>query len=571
MCIRDSIWNDWIYGRTVLPAETLLAFQQMIIDSSSDTIGLEIVDEFVECYGGSTATVLRRGLRPKKGTRIRGNSNAGTSVPAYAKNSPPWDPYLSEKLTRLAAGDSYDEAVRKAQEAYRTWIRGLITTKHNLAEWYRGMLACMDAGSSAVCSLQYNGNWYWASNNASNRAKFRAKRDSLVADSTSEANHLAASGVIFKSRRMTEYCDTIYINVPPGDQIAIEFPESVSSGMNCGNITVWEDTASSPPPNKWVRRRIWNWNNPGSYGYDPANRRRVITTPSGGTGRYFIHNDNKWGDYPITIETRQQILYTDSPSNIHTYANASFGWNDSSMLEFNDLLIGETWYVDNAGIEDFDLSMLPAFICPRGYGIGELMISMGEMGDNEFWRDMELWLNILDVPFPGQLHIIVEGAEFPDHILFIEGPGIYTVHLGQMGGFRKETCVYPVIIFQSDITVGASFAWDSWALRTLYDATVDIDEKSIEMKPQHFEIASNYPDPFNSTTIISFSLPEASQVKIDVLDVSGRLVFTPLSGGSFETGIHEAKIDMSSYVSGVYFVKISTEKYSAVERIMLIK
>ncbi len=247
------IWKDWTYKRTSLLAETLLAFQQMIIDSSNDSTGLTIKDEFVECYGGSTATVLRRGLKPKGETSITGNSNAGTSVTARASDKAPWDIYLRAKLDSLAAGHSYDDAVREAQETYRAWLIDQIPTKHNLLQWYRAMITCMD-GVAPACSTIYagDGKWYKQTNNAANKAKLIAKRDSVVADSTEEMTHADKSGLIFKKQKFATYCETLVVVVPPGDQIGIDFPDTVSSGMNCGNITLWEDTASSPPPNKWV-------------------------------------------------------------------------------------------------------------------------------------------------------------------------------------------------------------------------------------------------------------------------------------------------------------------------------
>jgi len=566
------IWNNTEYSRTDLMPETLLVYQQMIIDSSNDSTGLTIIDEFVECYGGSTATVLRRGLKPKGGTVIRGNSNAGTSVTAKASDSAPWDIYLGAKLDSLAAGHSYDDAVREAQEAYRAWLIDQIPRKHNLLLWYRAIIACMD-GAAPVCSAVYagDGNWYKQNNNAANKAKMIAKRDSLVADSTKEMTHAGKSGLIFKKQKFSTYCETLIVNVPPGDQIVIEFPDSVSNRMNCGNITVWEDTASSPPPSKWVRRKIWNWNNPGSDGYRTGNNRRVITTPTGGTGRYKIHNDDRWGGFTIGVEARQESLFANTMGNVMEYANVSFGWINGAMDEFNPLLISEYWYCDNAGLEGFDLFTMPGYICPRGGGVGELGVFMGDMGDNIFWRDMELWFVILDVMIPGPLEITVEGAEFPIHLLDIFEPGIYSVHLGDMSFGGRATTIAPFVSFYSDITMGPSFAWDSWALRTIYDISVGVEENRVKTVPQRFSIQSNYPDPFNAKTEISFELPETAQVRMEILDVSGRIVAVPLSGGLYEAGKHSRTIDMTRQSSGVYFLKISTDKYSATEKMILVK
>ncbi|RKZ32712.1 hypothetical protein DRQ33_05415 [bacterium] len=561
------IWDDVSYARRTLPAETLLTFQQMIIDSSNDSTELEIIDEFIQCYGGSTAVVLRNGLRPKGGTVVRGNADAGVSVPAYGTDAAPWDKYLDEKLQRLAAGDSYDEAVRKAQEAYREWLRNQLPRKRNLIQWYNDIIACMDAGTSAVCSSQYagDGNWYRQNNNPANRNRLAGKRDSLVADSTREATHADGSGVIFKKQKLSTYCETLFVNVPPGDQIVVRFPDS-ATGMNCGNITVYVDTASSPPPNKWVRVRIWNWNNPGSHGYTAGNERRVIN--SSGTGRYAIHYDNRWGTSTIEVESRQTVIYDESPSNVPDYANISFGWRDSSIAEFNPYLIGDYLYLDNAGLDGFGLEQMPGYICPRGFGIAQLDMFMGEMDNNIFWEDMELWLNILDVPVPGTLQIMAEGFEFPIHNIYIEEPGIYTAHLGSF--ITKDITVAPFLSLSGDSIAGASFAWDCWGMRTLYDATVHIDQK-VSVKPTALKIYPNYPDPFNATTLVTFDIAESGQIRAEVLDISGHIVSVPIAGGSYRPGTHKIRLDMSNFSSGVYFVRISDSKASVIERIILIK
>ena len=49
---------------------------------------------------------------------------------------------------------------------------------------------------------------------------------------------------------------------------------------------------------------------------------------------------------------------------------------------------------------------------------------------------------------------------------------------------------------------------------------------STSLVPENYELSQNYPNPFNATTKISFGLPEASHVRIDIYSVTGQIVRT---------------------------------------------
>ena len=60
--------------------------------------------------------------------------------------------------------------------------------------------------------------------------------------------------------------------------------------------------------------------------------------------------------------------------------------------------------------------------------------------------------------------------------------------------------------------------------RSLAETTLDAEE--IGPLPDNAFILFNYPNPFNSSTNISFALPEAGHVKLSIYDIMGRLVNT---------------------------------------------
>lgn len=87
---------------------------------------------------------------------------------------------------------------------------------------------------------------------------------------------------------------------------------------------------------------------------------------------------------------------------------------------------------------------------------------------------------------------------------------------------------------------------------------------------EDYKLEQNFPNPFNPTTTISFSIPSSSFVKLSVFDIAGREVSTllneKLSAGSFEYNFNASELP-----SGVYFYKLSTNEFSEVKRMMLVK
>ncbi|MEO6695085.1 MAG: T9SS type A sorting domain-containing protein [Ignavibacteria bacterium] len=88
--------------------------------------------------------------------------------------------------------------------------------------------------------------------------------------------------------------------------------------------------------------------------------------------------------------------------------------------------------------------------------------------------------------------------------------------------------------------------------------------------PEKYLLKQNFPNPFNPTTKIRYELPLSSAVTIKVYDVLGNEIrsFTNLQQNA---GIYEFEFEGSSLSSGIYFYRLSTEKFSETKSMMLIK
>ncbi|MFA6619081.1 MAG: C25 family cysteine peptidase [Candidatus Neomarinimicrobiota bacterium] len=88
--------------------------------------------------------------------------------------------------------------------------------------------------------------------------------------------------------------------------------------------------------------------------------------------------------------------------------------------------------------------------------------------------------------------------------------------------------------------------------------------------PEVFELGAPYPNPFNPVITIPYSLPEESLIKINIYDISGRKVRTLLNSTQI-AGNYSIRFDAINLASGVYFIKLHSSSYNAVEKIMLLK
>ena len=88
--------------------------------------------------------------------------------------------------------------------------------------------------------------------------------------------------------------------------------------------------------------------------------------------------------------------------------------------------------------------------------------------------------------------------------------------------------------------------------------------------PHSVELYQNYPNPFNPITTVEFALPEPQNIKLQIFDISGRLVETLINGYK-EAGNWAVKWDGSRYSSGIYICKLQASNNFLSRKIVLMK
>ncbi|NGP88934.1 FG-GAP-like repeat-containing protein [Fodinibius halophilus] len=88
--------------------------------------------------------------------------------------------------------------------------------------------------------------------------------------------------------------------------------------------------------------------------------------------------------------------------------------------------------------------------------------------------------------------------------------------------------------------------------------------------PDSFKLKQNYPNPFNPTTQIRYSVPEATEVTLEVFNILGKRVAT-LVDEQKDPGNYQVTFDGANLASGIYLYRLQAGSYVATRKLILAK
>jgi S-formylglutathione hydrolase FrmB len=107
------------------------------------------------------------------------------------------------------------------------------------------------------------------------------------------------------------------------------------------------------------------------------------------------------------------------------------------------------------------------------------------------------------------------------------------------------------------------------------EATTAVTEQHTSAVPEALELSANYPNPFNSQTVIRFRLPHPSQTKLSVFSLTGQRVATLVSGHrpAGDYSIHwEGRDDRGqALASGIYLYRLEAEGSQLTRKLLLLR
>jgi hypothetical protein len=125
------------------------------------------------------------------------------------------------------------------------------------------------------------------------------------------------------------------------------------------------------------------------------------------------------------------------------------------------------------------------------------------------------------------------------------------------GQMTNETATFKVPSFNTDLLF-------------LLTLNMNTGMKKEEIVPREFLLDQNFPNPFNPTTMINYSVPKTSFVTIKVYDVLGRDV-TTLVNDNKPAGNYSIEFNAIKLVSGIYFYRMRAGDFIQTKKLILLK
>ena len=112
---------------------------------------------------------------------------------------------------------------------------------------------------------------------------------------------------------------------------------------------------------------------------------------------------------------------------------------------------------------------------------------------------------------------------------------------------------------------------------TLYSRAINVEvagvvgiEDQLPHVPETFSLNQNYPNPFNPSTIISYQLPQQSNIELVIYNMAGQIV-TSLVSEQQSAGSYQYEWNAGGLASGVYFYRITAGEFVKVKKLLLLK
>jgi hypothetical protein len=175
------------------------------------------------------------------------------------------------------------------------------------------------------------------------------------------------------------------------------------------------------------------------------------------------------------------------------------------------------------------------------------------------------------VDLPGEAWGISVSGNYAAVACEAEG-GLYIVNISTpsnpfVAGF------YDTPGYASDVVLAGNYAYVSDdPYFGIYDcsAALAVQSPSELTPPAYFSLTPASPNPFNSSTTLRYTLQTPGSVRLQVYEITGRLVETLVNGWQ-EEGLHQAVFDGSKFPSGIYLYRLSAGSRAVTGKMALVK
>jgi len=274
------------------------------------------------------------------------------------------------------------------------------------------------------------------------------------------------------------------------------------------------------------------------------------------------------GNIPVTFELSQPYEYTGGNLSVMTYVpwfdDEPYNYaTNAAIWEHNEV---GYWSSASTGHNATPLD-LENFVCEIVFWGQSLPNTLFVCQTEGFGSITGTVIDNYENPVHAAL------VELEDRFVFTNAQGKFRIDLVTPGTYslfvsktdHQSAEVQGVEVFANEVT----HISDDIVLTSF---TSDGD---IIAKPMATLLKANYPNPFNPSTTIDFTLAKPSVVKIDIFNIKGQRVKEVVSG-SYSAGKHSVVWngdDTSGHLvgSGVYFYRMTASGYSSTRKMLLMK
>ena len=160
------------------------------------------------------------------------------------------------------------------------------------------------------------------------------------------------------------------------------------------------------------------------------------------------------------------------------------------------------------------------------------------------------------------------------------GPPLYTGHLMMLAGFdgQGDPLVHdPARQNGEGYEFSKSAISQSWFTKggvgyTFFpdETLVAVDDQERNIRPDQLALHQNFPNPFNPSTTVSFSLPSNTHIRLGLYDLTGRQV-AELINGNLPAENHQLVWNAENQASGVYLIRLESGSETQMKRMTLLK
>ncbi len=150
----------------------------------------------------------------------------------------------------------------------------------------------------------------------------------------------------------------------------------------------------------------------------------------------------------------------------------------------------------------------------------------------------------------------VKGATFPLTFEVVAAPA------GQIATLVVEALAGDEVVEQYQVFEGEAVVITDERVTAL---RLGSESSAIQTLPESFDLAGNFPNPFNPSTTIVFDLPESAEIRVAVYDMLGREVMALDAVNLAAGNARQVQLDASSLASGTYLYQVQAVMASGTE------